>query len=529
MAKTDYSGLTKEQLIELLIAQKVKIEEQEVKIEEQDAKIEEQKVRILYLQRQLYGRRSEKRLPDPETPGQVSLFGDGYGAIFLEGEEEVVPLVEEIKKKHEKRKTAASQARTPRTYRLPENLRREEVVIEPQLSNPELYVKIGEDVTETLEVKESEFYVKRVIRPKYILKDSADQDKCIVEQSPAPLENATGYQIGNSIHARIIVDKFAYHLPEYRQVERFKSHGIKLSRSTINRGLHRIAFLLQPLYLRQMEEVLSTGYIQVDETVVPINDGRHKGRTRKGYIWAVRSADPEEPRGSFFYCDGGSRSGETLRKMLRDYQGALQSDGYEAYSQYEDKQGVLPLGCLAHVRRKYETALQSGDERASKALEYISLLYQVEDNLKREENISFETIADERLRLSYPILQQFERWMESVYPSVTPKSPLGKALSYAFGMLPRISRYCKDGRYEIDNNAIERMIRPIAVGRKNYLFVENDETAEDHALYYTFMSSCEQAGVNFREWLMKILPIARTIEKLSAEQLKSLLPANITI
>lgn len=278
-----------------------------------------------------------------------------------------------------------------------------------------------------------------------------------------------------------------------------------------------------------MEEVLSTGYIQVDETVVPINDGRHKGRTRKGYIWAVRSADPEEPRGSFFYCDGGSRSGETLRKMLRDYQGALQSDGYEAYSQYEDKQGVLPLGCLAHVRRKYETALQSGDERASKALEYISLLYQVEDNLKREENISFETIADERLRLSYPILQQFERWMESVYPSVTPRSPLGKALSYAFGMLPRISRYCKDGRYEIDNNAIERMIRPIAVGRKNYLFVENDETAEDHALYYTFMSSCEEAGVNFREWLMKILPIARTIEKLSSEQLKSLLPANISI
>lgn len=433
----------------------------------------------------MYGRRSEKRLPDPETPGQVSLFGEEYGAIFLEGEEKVVPLVEEIKEKHQKTKPAAPKARTPRTYRLPESLRREEVVIEPQLTNPELYVKIGEDITETLEVKASEFYVKKVIRPKYILKDSCEQDKYVVEQSPRLLENATGYQLGNSIYAQIIVDKFAYHLPEYRQVERFKSYDIKLSRSTINRGLHQIAFLLQPLYLRQIEEVLSTSYIQVDETVVPINDGRRKGCTRKGYIWAVRAVSQEEPRGSFFYCDGGSRSGETLRKMLKEYQGALQSDGYEAYSQYEDKQGVLPLGCLAHVRRKYETALQSGDERASKALEYISLLYQIEDNLKRVENISFETMASERLRLSYPILQQLERWMECTYPSVTPKSPLGKAISYAFGMLPRISRYCKDGRYEIDNNGIERMIRPIAVGRKNYLFVENDETAEDHALYYT--------------------------------------------
>mgnify|MGYP000874521625 FL=1 len=165
---------------------------------------------------------------------------------------------------------------------------------------------------------------------------------------------------------------------------------------------------------------------------------------------------------------------------------------------------------MAHVRRKFENALVTTPE-AQKALDYIALLYMLEGNLKAEE-ASYEQIRKEREQKAYPILQQMESWMKQTYNSCTPKSPLGKAISYAFGMWPRISRYCKEGYYQIDNNGVENAIRPIALGRKNYLFSGNNSGAEDNCIFYTLIGSCLQAGIDPHQWLFSTLEKIPTLE-----------------
>ena len=276
--------------------------------------------------------------------------------------------------------------------------------------------------------------------------------------------------------------------------------------------------IVRPIYKeKEAKPSLSCDYIQVDETTLSVTD--RPGSARKGYIWAVRSVHAP---GLFFHYDKGSRSQEVVLKLLKDYRGVLQSDGYAAYSVYEEKQGALPLGCMAHVRRKFENALTYSPE-AQKGLDYIGLLYMPEANLK-DEGADYERIRNERMAKAYPILQQMEGRMKQAFSTTTPKSPLGKAISYAFGMWPRISRYCMDGRFQIDNNGIEDAIRPIAPGRKNYLFSGNDSGAEDNCIFYSFLGSCLQAGVDPLPWLDSTL---RTIPELQSPiDWKPLLPNN---
>lgn len=257
----------------------------------------------------------------------------------------------------------------------------------------------------------------------------------------------------------------------------------------------------------------------MDESPLRIRDT--KGKSRKGYVWAVLAKDFPAV---FFYYAAGSRSQKTLLSILKEYQGAIQSDGYAAYSVYEHKAGVTPLCCLAHVRRKFEQASKEGDKRADYMLDQIGLLYRLESTLKAEEAPPDKVKAD-RMRIAAPLLRTMESWMEKTQIECTPKSTLGRAISYAFIVWIRICRYCIDGRYEIDNNAIERVMRYIAMGRKNYLFVNNDKSAENYARIYSFMATCEVAGVKFYDWLLEILPQLSKIDQLTTEELRELLPA----
>jgi len=463
--------------------------------------------RILYLERQLYGRRSEKSLPAyPEA--QLSLFDAEQGTPVLEEEASVFStLVEEIKQKAEQRRNAqkAHSVSQKRSYKIPDHIERRETVICPENFDADKMVKIGEDVTERLMLEPSKFWVERTIRPVYKIRQEQESLFTKIVQAPAKQGILPGCMAGESLLSQIIIDKFLYHIPEYRQVKRFKDLGLEISTSSINRWVHDLADKLYPLYLTLMNRVLTTNYIQVDETSHAITD--RPGSARKGYIWVVRSVLTP---GVFFYYEKGSRSKEVVLKMLKNYQGALQTDGYAVYSIYEEKQGVLPLGCMAHVRRKFENALTTTPE-AKKALDYIALLYMLEANLKAEK-ADYERIRKEREEKAYPILQQMETWMKQTANACTPKSPLGKAISYAFGMWPRISRYCKEGYYHIDNNGVENAIRPITLGRKNYLFSGNDSGAEDNCIFYTLIGSCLQAGIEPYQWLNSTLEKIPTLE-----------------
>ncbi len=482
----------------LLIEEQILLKEEELKRKQE---------RILYLERQLFGRRSEKQLPDYSN-AQLSLFDSEQGMPTLDCETpEMKSLVDDIMHKAEIRRNASKEKSTTqkRSYKVPENIERRETVIEPENVDVNTMIKIGQDVTERLMIDPSKFWVERTVRPIYKEKQNVQSLTTTIIQAPAKNVILPGCIAGESLISQIITDKFLYHLPEHRQSKRFKDVGLEIATSSINRWVHSTADKIYPIYAAQMQRVLSANYIQVDETSHSIID--RKGSARKGYIWVVRSVLFP---GVFFYYDKGSRSQEVVLKMLKNYQGALQTDGYAAYSIFEEKKGVLPLGCMAHVRRKFETALTTTPQ-AQKALDYIALLYMLEGNLK-EQGADYNQIREEREQKAYPILQQMESWMKETFRNCTPKSPLGKAISYAFGMWPRISRYCKEGYFHIDNNAVENTIRPIVLGRKNYLFSGNDSGAEDNCIFYTLLGSCLQAGINPQQWLTSTLEKIPTLQ-----------------
>ena len=463
--------------------------------------------RILYLERQLFGRRSEKALPD-YCEAQLFLFDAEQGMAVLEQETSgMTSIIDDIKQKADQRHNAPKKTSTSekRTYKLPADLERRETVIEPENVVADTLIKIGEDVSERLMLDPSKFWVERTVRPIYKVKQNEQALSTNIVQAPAQKGILPGCIAGESLLSQIIVDKFLYHLPEYRQAKRFKELGVEITTSSINRWVHAVADKLYPLYAAQMQRVLSANYIQVDETSHSITD--RPGSARKGYIWVVRSV---LFAGVFFYYHKGSRSQEVVLKLLKNYNGALQTDGYAVYSIFEEKQGVLPLGCMAHVRRKFENALVTTPQ-AKQALDYIALLYMLEGNLKADD-ADYEQIRREREEKAYPILQQMEVWMKQAYNNCTPKSPLGKAISYAFGMWPRVSRYCKEGYYQIDNNGIENTIRPITLGRKNYLFSGNDSGAEDNCIFYTLLGSCLQAGIEPHQWLTSTLEKIPTLQ-----------------
>ena len=219
------------------------------------------------------------------------------------------------------------------------------------------------------------------------------------------------------------------------------------------------------------------------------------------YVWAVRNPVQGDV---FFHYASGSRSHTTAKALLGGFRGAIQSDGYSAYEQFENSAGKVVLGCMAHARRKFTEALDENRTLATQGLYFFSKLYEVEKDA-REQQWSYEQIKLKRTEVSYPILQTFEKWMEDNYRRVLESSRVGKAISYTYSLLPRLSRYVLDGRYQIDNNLCENVIRPLAIGRKNYLFCKNDDSAMRAAIIYSLIGTCRAAGVDAGEWLCDVL------------------------
>ena len=228
----------------------------------------------------------------------------------------------------------------------------------------------------------------------------------------------------------------------------------------------------------------------------------------------------------FFHYDHGSRGKDVALGLFAHFKGAMQTDGYAVYDIYEDKEGVLSLVCWAHARRYFERALNNDKARAELALEKIKLLYDVEHEAD-DKNLSYEERSKLRMELSVPILKGFEAWLQAEYPKVMPKSPIGKAIHFALERYDRLCRYVIDGRYRIDSNLVENGQRPVALGRKNYLFCGNDDAAEDAAVMYTMMGCCKAAGVNVYDWLVYFLDHVHEYDYAPELDLAELLPGNL--
>lgn len=486
------------------------IKEKDLKISRLDEKVKnfEEKIKQLtdqlaWLRRKFWKQSSEKYIPS--DPAQRKL--DFEGTEILPEEKEVIKeAAQEIITY--KRKKSGHSKKQPVRVPLPEHLRREIEIIEPD-GIDENWVRIGEEATEVLENKPGELYVRRIIRYKYALKKDLQlaqeinpdtvQNKVIKIASlpllPLPRANADA-----SLLAELIMNKYMYHLPFYRQIAIFKLEGIKIPASTINDWFIGCSDLLRALYYRLKEIVLQTDYIQIDESTVPvINNEKH--RAVKAYLWVVRAVMKNLV---FFHYDKGSRTQKVVIELLHNYQGAVQSDGYSAYSIYENKKGVLLLSCWAHARRKFTEALSEDKSGAEYALEQIGMLYKVEA-MADDQGLDYEARAKLRTRLAYPVMCAFEKWIVSYMPKALPQGRMSKALTYTYSLFHRLSRYHLDGRYKIDNNLIENTIKPLALGRKNYMFCGNHNAAENAAIMYSLLGSCAALDVNPREWLTDIL------------------------
>lgn len=472
--------------------------------------------RIAYLERLLWGGKRDRRVMQGPT-----LFDELFNEAADAKEASIAETAEEIRKEAERRRKAGKRnAERPARYLysgLPEEWRTEY----PAGVDLAEYDIIGKDVDRILHRTPARVWVECIERPVLRKKGEKDLPSPVILQAAAPSSVLGGGHVAADFLAGVLADKYLYHIPEYRQVRIHADSGVKLSPSTLNNWVHKAAGKLYPLYETLIDDILQSDYLQVDEVPWRIAD-RPGQSCRQGYAWQFLDARPRS-HGTYFYYLKGSRRGEIPRAQLRHFRGAVQTDGYKVYDYFESVPGIVSLGCMAHVRRKFVEAQRSHPALAEKALGYISLLYMLEENL-RSCGASEEEIRVQRQEKALPVMDAMEAWMESVQHQCTPDDLLGKALDYAYKLWPRLRRYADDGRYHIDNNPVERGQRPTVMGRKNYLFSKSDEGAVDNAVIYSLLGSCGIVNVNPREWLEYALANLKLDN--TEEELVKLLPYN---
>ncbi len=474
--------------------------------------------KLEYMSRKLWGKMSEKR-QTPEDPNQLKL---DFGFEDLTEEEKRL-AGEAARAVTEARRTVKVKEhvkQVPVRHKLPENLRRVEEHVYPEgyLGNEQDWVLFeAVETSEHLEVTAPDMWVRVTVRHKAMRK----ADNAIVT-APVPTEPLAKSYASASLLTELIIGKYADHLPFYRQIEMFKRLGIELRQPTIEGWFHGVADLMRPLYYRLRDYMLALDYLQSDESTVPVVD-HEKKRAVKGYMWLARSVI--EPLVLFHYHEG-SRAQKVVLQFFKDFKGALQVDGYAAYDILDKFEGIITLCCWSHARRYFERSLSHDKERAEYALDQIGMLYSIE-TMADERHLGYEQRAKLRQELSYPIIRALEAWALNEAGSILPKSPIGKAVHYLLNHIRQLSRYVTDGRYKIDNNDIENSVRPLAVGRKGYLFCGNHDAAEDAAVIYTFMGCCKLAGVDVRKWMDYFLKHIHDYDTDYSRNLSELFPHNL--
>lgn len=464
-------------------------------VRKRDEQIAQLSFQLEQLKRMIYGSKSERFVP--ADPGQATLFDVGVTAQ---------PAMEQVSYTRAK----AGQKKQPVREAIAAHLPRVERVIEPQ-DLPQGARKIGEEITETLEYTPGTIHVDKLVRPKY-----AHADRVLI--APMPTMAFPKSNLGPSLAAHICVSKFADHLPLYRQRSQLKRAGLEVSDSTIGGWFQATATLLEPLGDALRREVLAQPYLQVDETPIPVQDGHNEKGIRKGYHWVYHA--PLIKTVLFDYRPG--RSEQFPMKVLGEFQGTLQTDGYVGYDKLAQKEQITALACMAHARRKFEQAQDNDRTRAEYALQKIGELYAIERRCDEREDPP-DVRHGYRQKEAVPILQELEHWIKQEINVVPPKGPIGKALAYSLGLWPRLCAYVQDGRYLIDNNRIENTIRPLAIGRKNYLFAGSDRAARHAALMYSVLGTCKLHGI---EPLAYLRDVIERIPEHKANKLSELLPYN---
>jgi len=354
-------------------------------------------------------------------------------------------------------------------------------------------VRIGEETSEIADFVPARIEVHVHVRGKYACRCGEGG----VVTPPAPPRPIPGSYAGPGLIAHVIVSKYDDHLPTYRQAEIFRRAGFDVARSVLCDWIGGAMALLAPVAGEIRRSVLAESYVQADETPILVQDGP-EGRPKEAYLWAYRGPST----GEVFFDFRMGRGREGPSEVLRGHRGTLQTDAYPGYDEAVRDNGLVAAGCMAHCRRKFFEALESTPTEASLVLVAIRRLYQIEDRILGRP-------PDERLRVrteeTKPGLGELKHLIETLAKDATPSSRLGKACSYALSQWTQLTVFADDGRVEIDNNGIERDIRGIATGRKNWLFAGNEAGGQRAAVMYTLIESCRAADVDPFAYLTDLL------------------------
>jgi len=493
---------------EITLAKKeITITKKEVEINDYKSEIELLKYQLEDVKRQLFGVKRERFISN-QSHNQLVLPFD-----LPETTEDTKIIEEKIEYTRKKKKRAEHPGRAS----FPSHLPIEETVIEPD-ENTEGLKCIGKEITEKLEYIPSRFYIKRIIRPKYV-KDNADKTESKILIGALPEFAIYKGIAGNSLVTQLLVQKFVDHLPYYRQQQIFKRDNIQIDKSTINNWQLKIADRILPLYEKMIMYVKRQGYLQVDETTIKVLDRQKKGTTHLGYYWVYYAVLQKTL--IFNYQKG--RGEKASKAMLENFKGYLQTDGYVVYDKYAKKEDVTHIACMAHARRYFDKALTNDKERAEYVLLKIQQLYKIEA-YARTNKLDFNQIKELRLNQALPVFNELGKYLYDNLNTTLPKSPIGKAISYMLARWKNLMAYMYDGALNIDNNLVENSIRPTAIGRKNYLFAGSHSGAEKAAMFYSLFGTCKINNVNPYKWLLYVLD---NIHKYPAENLDDLFPANI--
>jgi transposase len=371
--------------------------------------------------------------------------------------------------------------------------------------------EIGEEVSEQLDIIPAKVQVLRHIRKKYACPCcQAEVKTAPLPPQPIPKSNASP-----GLLAFIMTGKFLDALPFYRQSQQFKRIGVNLSRATLASWAIRCGELIQSLCNLMQEQFLQYPVLQMDETTLQVLKEEGKTASSQSYLWVRRGGPPDQPVVMFHYAP--TRSHAVAEQLLQDFCGTVQTDGYTAYPVVCAKNGVRHAGCWAHARRKFDEALKGQGKapckagKASKALIFIQKLYRIEAQIKC-------LSADEKYRVrqqqAVPILHEIKAWADTSLTQVAPTSLTGKALEYLTNQWSTLTVYCEDGRLDIDNNAVERAIRPFVIGRNNWMFSDTVAGAKASANLYSLIETAKVNSLEpyrYLQHIFKELPRAQTV------------------
>lgn len=469
--------------------------------EQLQAKVVQLELENANLKRLIFGQKRERFQPEDDSQ-QLSFLNmpvDGTDTVKIEQ----ISYTRRKKKKSKKR---------PSRQALPPSLPRHEIVIEPE-EDVSGMKKIGEEITEELEYQPGKVYVNRYIRPKYARPD--DEGVAIGMLPVRPIEKGIP---GPGLLAHVMISKYVDHLPLYRQISQFKRIGVDIPESTLCGWVKASYEVICPLVSLIRSETLKAVYLKADETPIQVLDRTLKGKSHRGFYWVY--FDPLDSQVFFDYRKGRSRDGPN--EVLSDFKGFLQTDGYTGYDELSKKPTIISLGCMAHARRYFVQAEETDPDRARWMLHHIQLLYKIE-RYARDQQFSFDQRHEERQRNSTVVMQAIKNWLDAEYSQVLPKSAMGKAIGYMRNQWPRLNVYLSDGRLDIDNNIVENAIRPIALGRKNYLFAGSHSGAVRAAALYTLMANAKLQNI---DPFFYIRDVINRIPSHPFKKLDQLLPKN---